>query len=407
MAITGLRTTANFIVDQRPRNWRETILLLYPSATAKNPLTAITSLLRSEPTSDPEFNWWEKSLSAQRLALAANVGVSDTTLTVAASPNGGARQFKAGHILQIEQTGEVVFVTTDPSTDTTVTVQRAFAGTTAAAVNITAAGVNPHVRVIGSAYEEGSTAPTGVNYNPVKRFNYTQIFRNTLEMTRTASKTKLRTGDQIKEARRECLELHTIEMEKAFIWGRRSETTFNGKPLRTTGGIVESIPASNIQAAGASTDMQTLESWMERIFRFGSNEKIAFCGNRALLVINQIIRKNSSFNIQTGIKEYGMDVSRLICPFGTLVIWTHPLFNQLGGGVTSGVAYSGWANNLLVVDQTNLKYRYITDTTYEKDLTSNGMDGIKSGYLTECGLEIHHPETHFLITGFTAAAVDA
>jgi len=403
VAITGLRHTANFVAEAREGDWRKGILLLYPSATAKNPLTAITSMLGSQATVDPEYNWWERSFQTQRMALSANVTLAGTTLTVAS----GARQLKAGHVLTIEQTGEIVFVTADPATDTAISVTRAFAGTAAATVTFNGAGVNPNVRVIGSAYEEGSTAPTGINYDPTKKYNYTQIFRNTLEMTRTASKTRLRTGDQVKEAKRECLELHSTEMEKAFIWGGRSETTFNGKPLRTTGGIVSNIPVANVQAASATTDMEDLESYMERIFRFGSSEKIAFCGNRALLIINQIVRKNSTYNIQSGIKEYGMAVSRLTCPFGELVMFTHALFNQLSGGTTGGTAYNGWESNLLVLDQTNLKYRYITDTTYEKKLEANGMDGMKSGYLTESGLEIHHPDTHFLITGLTAAAVDA
>lgn len=403
MAITGLRHTANFVSEAREGDWRKGILLLYPSATAKNPLTAITSMLGSQATVDPEYSWWERSFQSQRMALSANVTLGGTTLTVVS----GARQLKAGHVLQIENTGEIVFVTADPATDTAVSVTRAFAGTAAATVTFNGAGVNPNVRVIGSAYEEGSTAPTGINYDPTKKYNYTQIFRNTLEMTRTASKTRLRTGDQVKEAKRECLELHSTEMEKAFIWGGRSETTFNGKPLRTTGGIVSNIPAGNTQAASATTDMEDLESYMERIFRFGSSEKIAFCGNRALLIINQIVRKNSTYNIQSGIKEYGMAVSRLTCPFGELVMFTHTLFNQLSGGTTGGTAYNGWESNMLVLDQTNLKYRYVTDTTYEKKLEANGMDGMKSGYLTESGLEIHHPDTHFLITGLTAAAVDA
>lgn len=403
MAITGLRHTENFVAEAREGDWRKGILLLYPSATAKNPLTAITSMLGSQSTVDPEFNWWERSFQNQRMALAANVTLGGTTLTVVS----GARQLKAGHVLTIEETGEIVFVTADPATDTEVSVIRAFAGSAAATVTFNGAGVNPNVRVIGSAYEEGSTAPTGINYDPVKKFNYTQIFRNTLEMTRTASKTRLRTGDQVKEAKRECLELHSTEMEKAFIWGGRSETTFNGKPLRTTGGIVSYLPNSNVQAVGATTDLEDLEGYMERIFRFGSSEKIGFCGNRALLVINQIVRKNSTFNIQSGIKEYGMNVTRLTSPFGELVLFTHTLFNQLSGGVTGGTGYNGWDSNVLILDQTNLKYRYITDTTYEKKLEANGMDGMKSGYLTECGLEIHHPDTHFLLTGFTAAAVDA
>ena len=55
-----------------------------------------------------------------------------------------------------------------------------------------------------------------------------------------------------------------------------------------------------------------------------------------LLAINQIVRNNSQFNIQTGLKEFGMDVSRLITPFGTLVLKTHPLFNQITGGTTGG-----------------------------------------------------------------------
>jgi hypothetical protein len=403
MAITGLRTTDNFVAEQRPKNWRETILLNYPNATAKSPMTAITSMLPSEATTDPEFNWWEKDFTSQRMTLAANLGLTDTTVNVVS----GARQVKAGHVLLVEHTNEYLFVTADANSDTSISVLRAFAGSTAASVTHNGAGVNPNIRIVGSAYEEGSTAPTGINYNPVKRYNYTQIFRNTLEMTRTASKTKLRTGDQVKEARRECMELHSVEMEKAFIWGRRSETVFNGKPLRTTDGIVRFIPASNVQAAGATTNLEQLEGWMERIFRYGSSEKIAFCGNRALLVLNQIVRKNSAFNIQTGIKEYGMNVTRFICPFGELVIFTHMLFNQLGGGTNNSVAYNGWESNLLVVDQTNLKYRYITDTTYEKDLTANGQDGLKSGYLTEAGLEVHHPNSHFLITGLTAAAADS
>lgn len=402
MAITGLRHTANFVTDQRPKNWREAVLLLYPNSTAKNPLTALTSLMKSQSTDDPEFNWWEKSFPTQRMALAANLDTTANTITVAS----GASQIKQGHILLVEESDETLFVTSDPGSDTLINVQRGFQGTTPASVTFAGAGVNPNVRVIGSAHEEGSVAPTGINYDPTKKYNYTQIFRNTLEMTRTAKKTRLRTGDQVKEAKRECLELHTIEQEKAYIWGNRYETTFQGKPLRTTGGIVSFIPVANVTPAGATTDMEFLELWLEKVFKYGSSEKIAFTGNRALTVIGQIVRKNSQMTIMPGIKEYGMRVTRLFCPFGELVFFTHTLFNQLAGGTTDSVAYSGWESNVLVVDQTNLKYRYIDDTQYQAKLEANDLDGMKSGYLTEAGLEIHHPDTHHLLTGLTAADLD-
>ena len=38
-----------------------------------------------------------------------------------------------------------------------------------------------------------------------------------------------------------------------------------------------------------------------------------------------------------------MNVSRLVCPFGELVIKTHPLFeNRMPGGTTAGTAYRSW-----------------------------------------------------------------
>jgi hypothetical protein len=401
MAIQGLRDTTNFVTDQRPKNWRETILLLYPNGKA--PLTALTSLMKTKATDDPEFNWWTKSLASQRLALSANVAAADTTLSVSS----GALALKKGHTLRMENTGEVVLVTADPSTDTSINVSRAFGTTSAAAIAYASAGANPNLQVIGSAHKEGSDAPTGINYDPTKLTNYTQIFRNTLEITRTAQRTRLRTGDAVKEAKRECLEYHSIEMERAFILGEKKETTYEGNPIRTTGGIITNIDSGNIvDQAGATVSMLVLEGWLERMFRYGSSEKVAFLGNLAALTIQQAVRKNSHLNIQVGLKEFGMNVNRLTCPFGDLILKTHPLFNQVTGSTTGGTAYYGMTSWMLVVDTAELVYRPLDDTKYEASLQANGLDGMKSGYLTEAGLEIHHPTAHFLIKGLVEGKAD-
>ncbi len=406
MPIQGLRDTSNFVTDQRPKNWRETIMLLYPNGKA--PLTALTTLMKSSSTDDPEFNWWEKSFPSQRMVLGGNITTIAQTDIVVAS---GAKGVREGHLVLVEQTDEIMRVVADAQSDTLIQVSRGYSGTTPTTVaDITAAGVNVNIRVVGNANEEGSLAPTGINYDPTKVFNYTQIFRNTLEMTRTASKTRLRTGDQVKEAKRECLELHSIEMEKAFWWGKRNETTLKGKPIRTTGGFLSFIDSSNVVAnAGAALSMATLEGWLERIFRYGSNEKIGFCGNLFLLGIQQTVRKNSHVQIQSGIKEFGMNVSRLFCPFGELVLKTHPLFNQLTGGTTNSVRYYGWNSNCAILDPQEIKYRNFidADTKYQKDLQDNGMDGMQSGYLTEAGIEVHNPLTHFLIKGVETGVADS
>jgi hypothetical protein len=400
MPITGLRHTGNFQGDQRPKNWRETILLLKPNGKA--PLTALTSMMKSASTDDPEFSWFEKPMPSQRLQLSADLTAVATTIALV----GGADNLKTGHVIRVEHTDELLYVTADPTNLTSMVVQRAFAGSTAAPVTV--ASQNPFVHVVGSAYEEGSEAPTGVNYDPTKQRNYTQIFRNTLEMTRTAQKSRLRTGDQVKEAKRECLELHSIEMEKAFFFGRPFEGTRNGKPLRTTGGVINWIdPANVVNNADGSINMLELEGWLERIFRFGSTEKMAFCGNAVVLGINQAIRRNSQFQIMSGIKEYGMNVMRLVCPFGELVIKTHPLFNQITSSASPN--YNALDSWMVVLDMDNIRYRPFdgADTKWEGDLQANGLDGMKAGYLSECGLEVNHASTHFLIRGIRSGVVDA
>jgi len=51
-------------------------------------------------------------------------------------------------------------------------------------------------KIIGNMNPEGGEMPDAIALNPVKVYNYTQIFRTPLSITRTARKTKLRTGDQ-------------------------------------------------------------------------------------------------------------------------------------------------------------------------------------------------------------------
>ena len=58
MAILGIRGTGNWGTDERPKNFRETILRRTPNGSA--PLTALLSKLKSQPVDDPEFSWWEE-----------------------------------------------------------------------------------------------------------------------------------------------------------------------------------------------------------------------------------------------------------------------------------------------------------------------------------------------------------
>lgn len=409
MTIQGLRHTENFVTNQRPQNWREGIMRLEPNGMA--PLFALTSMLKSQVTDDPVYHWWEKVMPTLRLPLTAVSGTG-TSLTVAAT--GGVNNaviagLRAGMVVLLEQTGELVRLTADPvSGGTTIVVQRAVGAVVATNYDPAASGVNPNILVIGNGVPENSMPPTSINFDPVEKSNYTQIFRDTLSMSRTAQQTRLRTGDAIKEAKRECLQLHSMAIERSLFFGEKLSTTGpNGEPMRFFGGVIAQIaagaPGNVIANAGTNVSMTILENWMELSFRFGANEKLVFCGNQFALQCQRIARLNSAYQFLQGQKEFGMDVSRFITPFGTWVLKTHPFFNQVTSGVNT-TAYYALASWGIVLDMAQLTYRYLTggDTQYQPKLQDNGLDGMQSGYLTECGIELHFPQTHFIIKGMGA-----
>ena len=418
MAIQGLRDSSNFATNERPENWREALLRLMPvsAKAAKAPLTALTAAMKTESTNDSVFHWWEKGVQNRRIALAQNLAARAQGFTETVTVVSGALGFKAGDIFALEnalQTGaaqEIFRVHQDPTSDTQITLQRGAAGSTAASLTYNGAGVNPYIVCIGSAFEEGSLAPTGVSWGPVDQYNYTQIFRSTFELTRTAMKTKLRTNPKAyDEAKRETLEVLGMDMERTFFFGRRAVGTRNGKPIRYTGGIYSQLATANKMAAtNGVLKMSQWDTWMQAFFKDGSDQKLAFGGNGALAALQTAVRKNTSYQIAYNEKEYGMQVTKFISPFGELVFRSHPLFNQMAGGTTTAVDYYSMSNAMFVLDMDNIRYRYLdgSDIHFEDDLEEPGLDGIKEGYIGECGLEVNHASTHFFVYNIGSGAAD-
>src|SRR5207302_416569 len=125
-------------------------------------------------------------------------------------------------------------------------------------------------------FEKDVPVQSVLYYSPTNPFNYTQIFRTPLYLTRTALKTRLRTGNAYQEAKREALELHAIEMEKAFIFGEQfTGTGTNGQPLKQTGGIISFLGAdatfTNVWDFSSTTfNTANWENTLENVFRYGS-----------------------------------------------------------------------------------------------------------------------------------------
>jgi hypothetical protein len=418
----GMRGTGDWVTDQRPKNWRQQILYLYPNGSA--PLTAILSMMGSESVDDPEFNWWTQEQTAVSgvvngvytlpdLSVAyVSGGVIGQTVYVSISTTNGNR-VREGHQILLRDAS-------DYSVDVVGKVTGVARGTliTVLAVKLLEADDNSVVtpandlsncdsfKIIGNINPEGSEMPDAIALNPTKVNNYTQIFRTPLSITRTAKKTRLRTGDQYQKAKSEALEMHSWEMELAFLWGIKTENTGdNGKPERTTMGVINFIrtyAAANCSDFALSTtyagkdwtDSGGGETWLkamfEQIFRYGANEKLALVGSGALLGIDALASKNGYINLTPGQKTYGMQILTWLTPFGTIHMKTHPLFSH---DATT-------RNMMVILEPKELTYKYIDDTSFKNYADSAGhIDGEEAEYKTECGLEFGLAQKCALLNG--------
>ena len=425
----GMRGTGDWATDQRPKNWRDTILFLYPNGMA--PLTALLSKMKSEKVDDPQYYWWTKMLSSQSAAITAGQIFTDVALSAAYATGGVAGQtlfvqmteansdmFRAGHQVLLRDASDY---TVDVNAKVTAVVKNG--ASSYLSVKLLEADDNSSshdisdvdvVLIVGNINSEGAAMPEAISYDPLKWYNYTQIFRTPLEITRTAKLTRLRTGDAYRELKREALEYHSIEMEKAFMWGIATEGTgANGKPERTTMGLIPAINGAGTPAGGLSgtVDSYSLnidyagqtwlaggEDWLdeqlELIFRYGQREKLCFCGSGAMLGINRLVKNVGQFQFNPSTKAYGIKVVEWSTPFGMINLVTHPLFSF---DATT-------RNSMVIFEPENLKYRFITDTTFyadgEKQNTGwTRTDGTKEEFLTECGLEYHHPVSWAYLNG--------
>jgi len=381
----GLRGSGSWGADERPKNYRETILYLFPNSA---PLTALLNKLKQEDTSDPEFKIFTKGLPSQITQIDNGAGYTSSATSLAIDA-GTFTRFKAGHVLLVERTLELMWVTVDP-TAAVLTVDRGQGSAAAALLD------NDVLRVVGSQHSEGSDAPTAIYYDPSVISNYCQIFRNSYFLTNTGMQTELRTGKPKVEAKRETLELQAIEMEQAFFWGGAVEDSASNLAQRTTKGLVNFV-TSNIKDFADAVTIDAWENFMEDVFEDGSNEKWFFCGNRAVNVLGKLARSHTQITSSTNDQVYGLNFQKWVTSYGTLGVVNHPLFSK-------SAEFKDWG---FVVDPKYIIYRYLRgrDTMHLENRQNPGVDAIKNEFLTECGLEVQFESTHAVAKNMSAFSV--
>ena len=390
-AISGMRGSGEFSSDFRPKNYRELFTLLEPSGNA--PLQAMLAMSSTETTDDPEYKNFRDELPDRTLTVnGALANTNGTSITIDASDD---NKFAVNGSIVINQTtGEVMHVTADTAS-TTLAVTRNIGGTSHQIAD------NAVLFIAGFAAAEGGSSPTAISFDATVVSNYTQIFRTAFQVSNTLSSTFLRTGDKMDESMTKALKMHMSDIERAMFFGVKHEANgSSATPTRYTGGLVNSltnvvdIATDYATYGGTGAGKMTEEGFdsllISTVFKYGSNQKIAFVGETVANQLQQIGKDRWQPTAVEG--TYGVNLVKYSTFAGDLMVHLHPMFRQL----------DHMKNAMVIVDFPYMSYRCLEgrDTQLLENRQSPDADSIKHEYLTECGLELLQDKVHAYIKGW-------
>lgn len=332
------------------------------------------------PTIKPE--WVEEDMGTPVTTLNGNINDSATTVNVAA---GTGVMFDINDLLWIptEAGGEQMLVTA--RTADALTVTRAF-GANAAEVHTSGAQI---VKLL-SGYAENATSGVGLRQSSEIKYNYHQIFRTPIEMSRTESKVgRYERGNEaaFAKAKRDAWRFHVEGKERSFINGDIKYDSTNNR--RTCKGILRFLETRE-DMSGTFTRAK-LEAFLEYVMRNGGEKYYMFASGKFLRAFNTEILGNSSMNISPVTNKWGLDIRTYHSPFGSFNIVHHLIMSQILEGQYDGCA--------MLLDMDLMTEYYLDKTMYRPNIQANDQDGRKDEFLEECCPAVHNQTNHGFIYG--------
>lgn len=373
--VTGAGLTTNGNSNQLAIDIGKEISLLEPNWQA---LTVFTREAKVEDAKAKTFKWLEDEAKPRFDALSAAVA-STTNQEI---PVVHGTYFQQWDQLLNTRTGEQFRV--DSVVGNTLFVTRGI-GSTAANMN-----ENDELYLIGTAQPENDTSKVARSLVPVAFENNTQIFRTPYEISETAANVSYQVGpnEWDRKQQRAAVE-HAKDIEQAAIFGRKSSTFPGSAEARTTGGALSFITSNQMDAGGVLSESE-FNTFMQSVFRYGSEDKIAFMSGAAIQALGKFpASKQITKNDET---TYGMNVTTYEGPFGKI----HTVYHKM----LEGQKYGGYC---IVIDMQEVAWRPLEnrDTKLLPNRQPNDQDGRKSEYLTEAGLKFGQNRTHGVLSGIT------
>lgn len=387
--------------DYLEKSYAANLVRYAPNGMA--PIFALTTMMNSGMAKSIEHGYFSKTMIFPQTTVTGAQSDSATNVVVA-----DTSQFVAGDMLMNWATNEVLRVRAIVDA-TNLTVSRGH--NTGGSGSAMADGESLYS--IGNAFEQGSYRPKSRLLAVSRVINNTQIFRNSWALAHSLAVIKTIVGEgNIAESKKDCGMFHASDIERTILWGQKTQSMEDGQYFTTMNGIWNSLREQvpgNVQAAGATTNYTQLSALLDVGFdtitdgRSG-NERVVFVGGGARTVLNDIGRKNGTYQIMDGQTNFGLQYSTFKTARGTFRMIEHPMLNT----------NADWAKTLFSVDLPSIKPMYLHDRkTQNREYNmsgspvDDGIDAVGGTLTTELTLEITNPSANVVVTGLTAGTADA
>ena len=397
--VIGERTTAQAAAESRAvRQVGDKIALLEPNTGPL--LTLMTRMNRKDKAFQTKVEWIEDDYVArwdQNSATTLNNNTNSTAMTVT-----DGSKFVAGQMFVVPKVNnstaapEVVRVLSVAGN--ALTLFRAVGG-----VGLDTIPGNAPLRLIGTAYEEGAPVPNMKSTAPVTNFNYTQIFRNALDFSKTNAAIKqygIDGSDRTREQNKKMKE-HKIDIAGALYWGVRSESLTGGptgKPIRTMGGV-NSFITTNIFDVNGVLDWKGFETFSRMTFRYGSRTKLLFAAPKYCSAINTW--GHNFLHVSPGETKLGVKIQTIETAHGTFKLVNDWMLEDNYPG------NNGFGHVAFALDMDEIVYKPLSnnginrDTQFLENIVRDGRDAFIDEYLTETTMEVHQEKYHAKMVNMT------
>lgn len=354
-----------------------------------------------QTTTEPKFeSHYRPAVVRKDLVGAAGALIGDTVI-----PVDNVRMWRVYDTGYNVTTGECFFVTDIDYSLGTLTVTRGINSTPVAMVN------DQVLLNMGSAAPEGDTRLAAVSNEVSEAYNYTQIYKHTVQVSRTR-RVSAHYGiseleDQIATKER----MHWMEMEASFMWQTRHIISSGDDTIRFTGGFISALgTGAHVKNQAGDITLAQFDTWAHPMCSYGNDNGLKVClvNLKFMSVFNTLagdyLQKDMSPENQT----FGWRFNDYVAFYGKLRFHEHRMLSRMFP--TTGAC--------IMVDPDYVKYRPLTDSDTSfylandlKKKDSNLYDGVIGEYLTEAGLDTqgvfdatNGQSAHGYLYGITGAA---